>query len=183
MYNEPYSKGSDCQSTADSDNKRRRNNLPGYVKESFPLSYTGIGPYTFTYALDGVPQPPVATAANLIPLNVTAAGTYTIINVSDANCTNNGSGTTTVTYFPKPVGIISGTAEMCRGISSVLTMTFTGAALIISPYSDGTTPVTVVGHFTNVYTVAVSPLISSTYTLTSFTDGNGCAVMFQDQRL
>ena len=59
------------------------------ASRNLTVTFTGTGPYTFTYALGGVPQPPVATAANPYTLNVTAAGTYTIVNVSDANCTNN----------------------------------------------------------------------------------------------
>ena len=63
---------------------------------------------------------------------------------------------------------------MCRGGSTTLTMTFTGTAPYTFTYTDGTTPVTVVGHLTNVYTVSVSPLVNTTYTLTSLTDGNTC---------
>jgi PKD repeat protein len=138
------------------------------------VDFTGTGPYFFTYALNGVPQVPVATAADPYTLNVTLAGTYTIVNVSDVNCTNTGTGTTTVTYFPKPTGIISGTGEMCLGGSKTLTMTFTGTAPFDFTYFDGTTPVTVTGHLTNVYTTSVSPVTNTTYTLTSLTDGNTC---------
>jgi PKD repeat protein len=145
------------------------------ASRNLTVTFTGTGPYAFTYALDGVPQLPVATAANPYILNVTAAGTYTIVNVSDANCTNNGTGTTPVSYFPKPTGTISGTAEMCKGGSATLTMTFTGTAPYTFTYTDGVTPVNVVGYLTNVYTVSVSPLINTTYTLTSLTDGNSCA--------
>ena len=144
------------------------------ASRNLSVDFTGTGPYTFTYALNGVPQAPIATASDPYTLNVTAAGTYTIVNVSDANCTNNGTGTTTVSFFPKPTGTISGTAEMCSGGSTTLTMTFTGVAPYTFTYTDGTTPVTVVGHLTNVYTVAVSPLVNTTYTLTSLTDGNTC---------
>jgi PKD repeat protein len=144
------------------------------ASRNLSVDFTGTGPYTFTYALNGVPQAPVATASDPYTLNVTAAGTYTIVNVTDANCTNNGTGTTTVTFFPLPTGTISGTAEMCRGASSTLTMSFTGTAPYTFTYTDGTTPVTVVGHLTNVYTATVSPVVSTTYTLTSLTDGNTC---------
>ncbi len=138
------------------------------------VDFTGTGPYTFTYALNGVPQAPVNTAADPYTLNVTLAGTYTIVNVTDANCTNVGSGSATVTYFTKPVGIISGSTEHCRGNNATLTMTFTGLAPFTFTYTDGTTPVTVTAHPTNVYTVSVSPLVTTTYTLTSLTDGNNC---------
>jgi PKD repeat protein len=144
------------------------------ASRNLTVTFTGVGPYTFTYALNGIPQAPIATAANPYTLNVTAAGTYTIVNVTDANCTNNGTGTTTVSFFPKPTGTISGTAEMCKGIPATLTMSFTGVAPYTFTYTDGITPVTVVGNLTNVYTVAVSPLVNTTYTLTSLTDGNSC---------
>ena len=141
---------------------------------SLAVNFTGTGPYTFTYALNGVSQPPVPTAANPYTLVTTLAGTYTIVNVTDANCTNNGSGSATVTYFPKPTGIISGTAEMCKGNSATLTMSFTGTAPFTFTYTDGTTPVTVTGYLSNIYTVSVSPVISTVYTLASLTDGNTC---------
>ena len=144
------------------------------ASRNLTVNFTGTGPYTFTYALNGVPQAPVATAANPYTLTVNQAGTYTIVNVSDANCTNNGTGTTTVSFFPQPTGTISGTAEMCRGGSATLTLSFTGTAPYTFTYTDGTTPVTVVGNLTNVYTVSVSPLLNTTYTLTSLTDGNTC---------
>ena len=79
------------------------------------VAFTGTGPYTFTYAINGVSQVPVATPANPYTLVATAAGTYTIVNVTDANCTNNGSGTATVTYFPQPTGTISGTHTILQG--------------------------------------------------------------------
>jgi hypothetical protein len=138
------------------------------------VNFTGTGPYTFTYAINGVSQAPVATAANPYTLTVGVAGTFTIVNVSDANCTNNGTGTATVSYFPQPSGIISGTTEVCSGSPATLTLTFTGTAPFTFTYTDGTTPVTVVNHLTNVFTVAVSPVVNTTYTLTALTDGNSC---------
>ena len=94
---------------------------------------------------------------------------------SDATtCTNTGSGSATITYFPHPTGIISGGGELCRGSSATLTMTFTGVAPFTFTYTDGTTPVTVTSHPSNVYTVGVSPTVTSTYTLTSLTDFNNC---------
>jgi gliding motility-associated-like protein len=138
------------------------------------VDFTGTGPFSFTYALNGVAQPPINTAADPYTLNVALAGTYSIINVSDANCTNNGTGNTTVSYFPKPTGLISGTNEMCLGNSTTLTFSFTGTAPYTFSYSDGVTPITITGHLTNVYTINVSPVSSTTYTLTSLTDANSC---------
>ena len=140
------------------------------------VAFTGTAPFNFTYAINGVPQTPISTSSNPYIINATLAGTYTIINITDnTGCTNTGSGSTTITYFPKPTGIISGGGELCRGSSTTLTMTFTGVAPFTFTYTDGTTPVTVTGHPTNVYTASVSPLVTSTYTLVSLTDFNNCA--------
>ena len=114
-----------------------------------PLSvaFTGTAPFNFTYAINGVPQAPISTSSNPYTINATLAGTYTIVNVTDnTGCTNTGSGSTTITYFPKPTGIISGTTELCRGNSTTLTMTFTGVAPYTFTYTDGVTPVTVTAH-------------------------------------
>jgi len=116
-----------------------------------------------------------ATGSNPYILNVTAAGTYTIVNVSDANCTKQRYGTTPVSYFPKPTGTISGTAEMCKGGSATLTMTFTGTAPYTFTYTECVLRLMWWDILQNVYTVSVSPLINTTYTLTSLTDGNSCA--------
>ncbi|MFZ2339142.1 MAG: PKD-like domain-containing protein [Bacteroidales bacterium] len=139
------------------------------------VSFIGTAPFQFTYAINGAAQAPVTTSDNPYIINATLAGTYTIVNVTDATgCTATGTGSTTITYFPKPTGIISGNAELCRGSAATLTITFTGVAPFTFTYSDGTTTVPVTNHPNNVYTVNVSPLVSSTYTLTSLTDFNNC---------
>jgi len=140
------------------------------------VALTGTAPFDFTYAINGVNQPPVSTSSNSYTINATLAGTYSIVTVSDASgCSNNGSGSAVITYFPKPTGIISGNAEMCRGGSTTLTMTFTGVAPFTFTYTDGSLPVTVTGHPSGVYTVNVSPVSNTTYTLTSLTDFNNCS--------
>jgi hypothetical protein len=139
------------------------------------VAFMGTAPFNFTYAINGISQTPVSTSSNPYTINATLQGTYTIVNVTDnTGCTNSGSGTATVTYFPRPTGIISGTAEMCRGNSTTLTMTFTGVAPFTFTYTDGTTPVTVTANPSNVYTINVSPTVNTTYTLTSLTDNNSC---------
>jgi len=139
------------------------------------VSFIGTAPFSFTYAINGTPQAPISTSDNPYILNATLAGTYSVVNVTDnTGCTGPGSGTATITYFPKPTGIISGTAELCRGSQATITMTFTGVPPYTFTYTDGTTPVTVTNHPNSVYTANVSPSVSSTYTLVSLNDGNNC---------
>lgn len=139
------------------------------------VDFAGTAPFDFTYAINGVVQPPVNTSADPYTLNATLAGTYTIVNVSDAtSCTNTGFGSALVTYYPKPTGIISGGATLCGGASTILTMTFTGTAPYTFAYTDGTTTFNVPNWPSSVYTVSVSPATTTTYTLVSLTDGNTC---------
>ena len=140
------------------------------------VSFIGTAPYIFTYAINGVATGPISTSDNPYIINATLAGTYTIVNITDATgCTATGTGSTTITYFPKPTGIISGLGELCRGSSATLTMTFTGVAPFTFTYGDGVnSDILVSNHPNNVYTVNVSPLVTSTYTITSLTDFNNC---------
>jgi gliding motility-associated-like protein len=142
---------------------------------SVSIDFSGNGPFVFTYAIDGVPQAPVVTSADPYTLNVTLAGTYTIVNVTDATgCTNSGSGSADVSYYPSPTGIISGGATICSGDGSTITLSFTGTAPFTFTYTDGVTPFTVPNWPNPVYLIEQSPAVTSTYTLVSVTDGNNC---------
>ena len=147
---------------------------PGSPMNLF-VDFTGTGPYTFTYAINGVSQAPVATASDPYTLVATQAGTYTIVSVTDATgCTNTGLGSALVTYYPQSTGTISGGATMCGGAPTTLTITFTGTAPYTFTYSDGSTTFTVPNWGSNVYTASVTPAATCTYTLTALTDGNSC---------
>ena len=131
---------------------------------------------SFTYAINGVAQTPVTTSSNPYVLNATQAGTYTIVNVTDATgCTNTGSGSALVTYYMRPTGTITGGGEVCRGGSSAtLTIVFTGTAPYTFTYNDGTSNLTVPNYANSVYNLSVTPAATSTYTLVSLIDGNSC---------
>ena len=148
---------------------------PGSTVNLF-VDFTGTGPYTFVYAINGVAQAPVSTNIDPFTLSVNQAGTYTIISVTDATtCSNTGLGSALVTFHPQSAGIISGGATMCGGATTTLTMTFTGTGPYTFTYTDGTTTYTVPNWGANVYTVSVNPASTRTYTLASLTDGNSCS--------
>jgi PKD repeat protein len=148
------------------------------VEGSQPIqvNLSGSGDYTFVYALNGIDQPAITTTDDPYTLNVNAAGTYTITSVTDniTGCTNTGSGSAVVSFHPVPTGTVTGTTDICEGESSVVTLTFTGAPPFNFEYTDGVTPVTVTGHNSAVYTFTVSPAVTTTYTLVSLSDANGC---------
>lgn len=152
----------------------------GTICEGSPLNltvdFTGTAPYTFTYAINGVAQsPPISTSDDPYMLAITQAGTYTIVNVTDAtNCTNSGFGSAFVTFYPRPTGTISGGDELCQGESTTLTFVFSGTPPFTFTYTDGTTPLTVPNYPNSLYNISVTPSASATYILSALTDGNGC---------
>jgi hypothetical protein len=147
---------------------------PGSSSNIF-FDFTGTGPWTLTYAINGVAQAPVNTAADPYTLATSQPGTYTIVSVADATtCSGPGFGSAVVNAWPQPTGIISGNATMCGGASTTITMTFTGTAPYTFSWSDGTNTFNVPNWGANVYTASVSPAATTIYTLTSLTDGHSC---------
>ncbi|MCK6691055.1 MAG: SprB repeat-containing protein [Thermoanaerobaculia bacterium] len=63
------------------------------------VSFTGEGPWTFTYRINGVNQTPITTSENPYTIQATQPGTYTLHNVTSsvANCTGTVSGSVTIT--------------------------------------------------------------------------------------
>ncbi len=118
---------------------------------------------------------PVAGTGSAITFGLqTVAGTYTV-EATNANSPCNYSTTMTgnavvATYSPATASVISGTATICSGASTDLQVTITGGT---SPYtvvySDGT-----LNSYTSGSNIPVSPSSTTTYTLTSVTDANGC---------
>ena len=135
---------------------------------------TGTGPWNLTWS-DGNVQNGVAASPATRSVSPTSTTTYTVTALSDANCTaiaGDRTGSAVVTVNPLPVAVISGTATICAGASTNLTVTM----------SVGTGPYTVViaNHGTvNGYVsgtaIPVSPGSTTTYTLTSVVDANGCS--------
>ncbi|MEM8906258.1 MAG: hypothetical protein AAGD05_00300, partial [Bacteroidota bacterium] len=67
------------------------------------ISFTNASPpYTYTLAIDGVPQAPMLTFNNPHIFTPTQAGTYTLVTASDASCDGLVSGSALITQLPDP---------------------------------------------------------------------------------
>jgi PKD repeat protein len=146
----------------------------------------GTAPYTFTYALNGgTPQTVTTTTGNsvqvLVPTNLAGVFLYELISVIDASnttCSQNQTGSATITVYPTPSATITGTTSVCNGAASPL-ITFTGAngdAPYTFTYSiNGGSAQTVTTTIGNSITVAAPTGTPGTFTysLVTVSDSNG----------
>ncbi|MES2848037.1 MAG: PKD-like domain-containing protein, partial [Bacteroidota bacterium] len=78
----------------------------------------------------------------------------------------------TVLVNPRPTSVVSGSQNLCAGNPSPnISITLTGASPWTFTYTDGTTPVPVIGNTVNPYTFTV-PAVARTYTVTALSDAN-----------
>ncbi|MHC1731146.1 MAG: PKD-like domain-containing protein [Bacteroidales bacterium] len=93
--------------------------------------------------------------------------------VNSASCDPAYSNTVVVTVNPLPVASIAGTGFVCPGDAATVTVTITtGETPFTVLLSDGTT----VSNYSSGDPITVNPFVTTTYTITSVTDNNGCTV-------
>ena len=86
------------------------------------VSFNGISPYTFVYAINGVPQSPITTSINPYIINTYTAGVYTLSSFSDADQAvtfDSISGSGLVTILESPTAIIHLQSDTLSIINSV----------------------------------------------------------------
>jgi gliding motility-associated-like protein len=143
------------------------------------LNFTGTGPWTYSYLVNGNPAGPFVANTSPAIITVTPGSntTYTLPpSVSDANCTGtNTSGSAVVTVTPLPTAQVSGTTSICNGQQATITFDFTGQPPFVYSYSDGTNTFGPFNTNLNQVTLNVSPSATTSYTLVNNLTGNGCA--------
>lgn len=145
------------------------------------VDFTGSGPFTFSYALDGAeaPDSPVGPVTdNPFVFTVDAAGQYTLLSVSNDGCDGAVNSTADVIVNPLPTATIDAGGSFCEGESLDLGITLTGAAnwdvtFANDQDSDGTVDFTETVTLTaanSIYTVADSTV----WFVDEVSDANGC---------
>ncbi len=114
-----------------------------------------------------------ATMASYDPPAGIAVSTMFRRRATSGTCDPVYSNTVTVIVNPLPVASVSGAATVCPGDAAVVVVTVTTGE---SPYavvlSDGTT----VSGYVSGSNITVYPSVTTSYTITSITDNNGCYV-------
>ena len=88
---------------------------------------TGTGPWTLRWS-DGLLQANVATSPATRSVNPAATTTYTVTSVTDANCSNTGSGSATVTINVAPAVTANPASKaVCAGNSVSFTASATAS--------------------------------------------------------
>lgn len=138
--------------------------------ESLNVILTGNSPWSFNYAINGVNQGVINTNTQPYALNITTAGTYTLVSASDANCTGTTSGSATVVIDALPTAEISGNIDLCQGTNGGPQITLTGGGPYTINYSiDGGAAVSQ-NINSSPYTLQATQ--SGTYTLVSVSNSN-----------
>ncbi len=136
---------------------------------SFQVQLSGVGPYQFVYAVNGIPQTQVSTpnnSFNILTNNVQQNQVFTLVSVTDANCPGTVDGQAMVTVTPTPMGSISSDITICAGATTTLTLALSGGASYDVTIS-GTIPPTVLTGVQNGATFDVTPSSTTTYTITN----------------
>ncbi|MCB0542064.1 MAG: gliding motility-associated C-terminal domain-containing protein [Saprospiraceae bacterium] len=94
------------------------------------VSFTGNGPYTFTYRANGILQPAITTTTNPYILNVSPSvnTTYQLVNIFNNNCSGTVSNNqANVTLIDPPEATLAGDLTFCRLADTTLPVQLVGA--------------------------------------------------------
>ena len=134
------------------------------------ITLTGTGPWKLKINNGSTVTVKSGIAASPYYYYAKAAGTYTVDTVFDASCKKAGTGSSAVTVGALPTATISGSASVCAGDSTELSVALTGTAPYKLKINDGSTIKTVNGIAASPYKFFVK--IPATYTIDSVVDAS-----------
>ncbi len=165
----PVTGSKNCSCLATADLTGGGSFCPG-GSSSLTVTFGGTGPWDFTYAVGGVNTTITAQPTSPYTFTTNTTGAYTLISVTDANCTGSVSGSATVTQT-LPTATLSGGGAICAdGSTTNLNFAFTGTGPWNFVYTDGTTPSGTITSTLSSKVIAVST--AGTYSLTSVSDAS-----------
>jgi gliding motility-associated-like protein len=89
------------------------------------VDLTGTGPWNIVYNVNGMLDT-LSSASNMAILPVSSSGSYELVTVSDANCTDQVNGSVIVESVEQPTASFSAAGPVCEGDSVEMLIQFTG---------------------------------------------------------
>ncbi len=117
-------------------------------------------------------------ASNTFVTSALITGNIVTVTGTDASGCSNTSLGIIMTVNPLPTASLAGTASICIGDSTMLSITLTGTSPWNVTYTDGTTPTTVNNIGASPYTFYVHPVVNTTYNVTEVSDAKCTGTSF-----
>lgn len=124
------------------------------------IEFNGSNDYTFTYTINGIPQPAITATGPNFTLTVNppnGSTTYTLTSVNSNGCTGTASGSQVSNITPIPTAFISGNPMICSGQNASVQVTFSGTApwtfvyavdgIDQAPITTNSSPYTITGTY------------------------------------
>ena len=134
------------------------------------VSFTGNGPWTFVYTIDGEAQEPITTSSPQYSISAETSGTYALQSLEGGYCTGTVSGSLDVTILDAPTATITGGGTVCAGDSAVFNVELTGQAPWTVQYTVDGVPQNPLTNLTGDYTFQSA--IDGDYVIVNVTDAN-----------
>src|ERR1019366_6949030 len=169
-YSVQVTNAAGCQSSSSAATVVTVNALPATptISAGGPLTFCAGGSVTLTSSAGTTFL--WSTGATTASISPAISGSYIVQVTNAAGCQSSSSAATVVTVNAKPTGALSGTATICNGSSTNLSLAVTGSGTITGTLSDGTA----FSGTAPTITVSVSPSSTTTYTIATLTNGT-CA--------
>jgi hypothetical protein len=138
------------------------------------FAFTGTPPFVFTYAANGVPQPPDTAFSSPLIRRVAPTDTtvYTLLSVSSGGCSGSVSGSAVVNVLPPLSATISGGGQICRGGSgTTISISFEGPGPYTVVYQTNGTPQPPITTTNKTLVIPVNPPMGTFYELVSVSNG------------
>ena len=189
-----YNNANNCSAASQTDQPITINPLPTATisgttsvcqnSTSPSITFTGSNgtkPYTFTYQINGGANQTVSTTGSnnsvIVNAPTTTVGSfaYSLVSVQDANCSQNQSGSATVTINPKPNITSVSANNICFGLSTLLTNTTTNYTGTLTYAWSRKTHLDDSTLSSPTFTPSVNPSVNTIYNYKLFVvDLNGC---------
>ncbi len=132
------------------------------------IAFTGTGPWTFTYAINGTIQNSITTNFPTFTIPAESSGLFSMVSVQDANCQGTASGLLSVNVIENPTGQVTGGGTVCQGNTAPFTLSLTGTGPFDVVYAVGGVPQPALTGVSNGYTFQSG--VAGNYSVISVTD-------------